>query len=151
MFDDYIASVYSRDEADKDPTKEADEPILTELTICDAEVSYMLKSLDTAKAIGPDSLPAKLLKETADVITPSLCGLFNKSISSESLPDEWKTANIVAVHKKGDKENAENYLRISLLCIISKVLERGVLNNIKYRLLEIINIYQHGFCLDDLV
>ena len=92
-----------------------------------------------------DGIPATLLKETADVITPSLCRLFNKSISSGSLPDEWKTANIVPVYKKGDNENAENYRPISLLCIISKVLERCILNNIKYRLLEIINIYQHGF------
>ena len=100
LFDDYFASVYSRDEADKEPTKEADERILTELTICDAEVSYMLKSLDTAKAIGPDGIPAKLLKETADVITPSLCRLFNKSISSGSLPDEWKTTNIVQCRRR---------------------------------------------------
>ena len=105
----------------------------------------MLKSLDTAKATGPDGIPAKLLKETADVIAPSLCTLFNKSISSGSLPDEWKTANIVPIHKKGDNEHAENYRPISLLCIISKVLERCVLNNVKYRLLEAVNICQHGF------
>ena len=145
LFNDYFASVYSREEADEDTTREAVEPILTELTIYEVEVSYMLKSLDTAKATGPDGIPATLLKETADVITPSLCRLFNKSISSGSLPDEWKTANIVQVYKKGDNENAENYRPISLLCIISKILERCVLNNIKYHLLEIINVYQHGF------
>ena len=49
------------------------------------------------------------------------------------------------IHNEGDNENAENYRPISLQCIISKVLERCVLNNIKYRLLEIINIYQHEF------
>jgi hypothetical protein len=102
----------------------------------------MLKSLDTAKATGPD---AKFLKETADVIALSLCTLFNKSISSGSLPDEWKTANIVPIHKKGDNEHAEDCHPISLLCIISKVLERCVLNNVKYRLLEAVNICQHGF------
>ena len=105
----------------------------------------MLKSLGTANATGPDGIPATLLKETADVITPTLCRLFNDSISSGSLPDEWKTANIVPVYKKGDNENAENYRPISLLCIISKVLERCVLNNIKCHLLKIINVYQHGF------
>ena len=145
MFNQYFASVYSREESNEDATSGADEPILTDLTISEVEVSHMLKSLDTAKATGPDGIPAKLLKETADVIAPSLCTLFNKSISSGSLPDEWKTANIVPIHKKGDNEHAENYRPISLLCIISKVLERCVLNNVKYRLLEAVNICQHGF------
>jgi hypothetical protein len=51
----------------------------------------------------------------------------------------------VPIHKKGDNEHADNYRTISLLCIISKVLERCVLNNVKYRLLEAVNICQHGF------
>ena len=44
-----------------------------------------------------------------------------------------------------DKEHTENYCPISLLCITSKVLESCILNNIKCRLLDIVNICQHGF------
>jgi hypothetical protein len=105
LFNQYFASVYSREESNEDATSGVDEPILNDLTISEVEVSHMLKSLDTAKATGPDGNPAKL-KETADVIAPSLCTLFNKSISSGSLPDEWKTANIVPIHRKGDNEHA---------------------------------------------
>jgi len=39
-------------------------------------------SLDTTKANGPDRISAKMLKETATSITPSLTKLFNISISS---------------------------------------------------------------------
>ena len=49
------------------------------------------------------------------------------------------------VYKKGDKEHTENYRPISLLPIVSKVLERCVLNNIKSRLYELVNNCQHGF------
>ena len=58
---------------------------------------------------------------------------------------EWKLANVVPVYKKGDREYTENYRPISLLSIISKVLERCVLHNIKDQLYSIINDCQHGF------
>jgi hypothetical protein len=52
--------------------------------------------------------------------------LFNKSLDEGVLPEEWKLANIVPVHKKGERESTENYRPISLLPIVSKVLERCV-------------------------
>jgi hypothetical protein len=68
LFNQYFASVCSREESNDDATSGADEPILTDLKISEVGVSHLLKSLDTAKATGPDGIPAKLLKETADVI-----------------------------------------------------------------------------------
>ena len=46
-------------------------------------------------------------------------------------PDDWKKANIVPVFKSGEKDHVENYRPISLLSIISKVMERCVLMLIK--------------------
>ena len=43
------------------------------------------------------------------------------------------------------KEHVQNYRPISLLCIVSKVLERCILNNILEHLQEIMNDHQHGF------
>ena len=53
--------------------------------------------------------------------------------------------NIVPVHKKCEKSQVENYRPISLLSIISKVLERCVLRNLRDHPLELINDSQHGF------
>ena len=47
----------------------------------------------------------------------------NKSLSLDSLPTEWKLANVVPVYKKDNKELVENYQPISLLCLVSKVME----------------------------
>jgi hypothetical protein len=129
MFNHYFASVFSRKKANEEDVNES---IMTDLAFCEAEVSYVLKSLDSSKATGPDGIPARLLREThrgetADVITPCLCKLFNLSVLSGTIPEEWKLAKNVPVHKKGDKECAENYRPISLLCITSKVLEHCVL------------------------
>ena len=103
MFNKYFASVFSINKKNKESVIESDEPIMTDLSFSEAEVSCVLKSLDSNKATGPDGISARLLKETADVITPSLCELFNRSVLSGTIPEEWKVANIVPVYKKGDK------------------------------------------------
>ena len=145
MFNKYFASVFSINKKNKESVIESDKPIMTDLSFSEAEVSCVLKSLDSNKATGPDGISARLLKETADVITPSLCKLFNRSVLSGTIPEEWKVANIVPVYKKGNKEYTENYRPISLLSITLKVLERCVLNNINFRLRDAVNMCQHGF------
>ena len=61
------------------------------------------------------------LKKTATIIAPSICKLFNKPLQQGTVPLDWKLANVVP---NVDKEYTENYRPISLLPIISKVLER---------------------------
>ena len=109
------------------------------------EVAHTLSNLDINKAMGPDALPARILKECANELAPSLCFLFNKSIKSGKLPDEWLSANVIPVHKKSDKANVENYRPISLLCLCSKVLERCLVNSIFTYIKPLIHDVQHGF------
>jgi hypothetical protein len=101
------------------------------------------------KATGSDEIPARLLKETARIITPSICKLFNKSLQQGTVPQahaqDWKLANVVPIYKKGDKEYTKNYRPISLLPIISKVLERCIFINIRQHFSRIIYDHQHGF------
>ena len=47
-----------------------------------------------------------------------LCELFNMSISSGVIPQEWKMSNVISIHKSGGKTEVNNYCPISLLCII---------------------------------
>ena len=125
--------------------KEPPPQILNEINFSELEVFAALRSLNPDKALGPDGIPGRILKETAQQIAPSLTLLFNKSLHSAVVPDEWKLANVVPVFKRGIKEHVQNYRPISLLCIVSKVLERCVLNHIWEHLQEIINDHQHGF------
>ena len=75
-----------------------------------------------------DKIPAKLLKETASVIAPSLYNVFNKSLSSGSFPQHCKESNVVPVFIKGEVECTQNYRPISLPSLATKVLERCVFN-----------------------
>ena len=90
------------------------------------EVTHLLQALDTKKATGPDGIAAVMLKEVATQIAPSITRLFNLSLSTGCLPSEWKYSNIVPIPKSNDPTVASNYRPISLLCVVSKVLEKHV-------------------------
>jgi hypothetical protein len=146
FFNTYFASVFSSENLpDELPTETSGPPALTELTLTEPEVETILNSLDTNKATGPDEIPARLLKNTAAIVAPSLCKLFNKSLQHGIVPRDWKLANVVPVYKKNDREHAENYRPISLLPIVSKVLERCIFINMKQFLSQLVNDCQHGF------
>ena len=148
LFNDYFSSIVT--DKDNPSINTFSSPPPSDSSICDLilspeDVLVGLLNLDIHKAVGPDQIPPRLLKECAHQIAPSLSLLFNRSISEGSLPDEWKLANIVPVHKKGEKTDVVNYRPISLLCVVSKVLERCVLSTLKDHLLTLINSTQHGF------
>ena len=118
---------------------------LSDVTINVNEISECLNVLDTSKACGPDGIPSRLLKECHQQIAPSLYDVFNHSLVSGRVPSEWKSANITPIHKKKQKEPAENYRPISLLPIISKVMERCVYSRLYQHVLHLISPHQHGF------
>ena len=100
------------------------------------------------KACGPDSILAHLLKVGADFICSPLSRIFKLSLDSSSLPRDWITANIVPVHKKGDKHLPSNYRPISLTSIVVKVMERIIHCQLSSALESnnLISESQHGFC-----
>ncbi len=148
MFNQYFASIFTKDQDGSFEQKDISHniiPIIDNVTLSEEDIVAVIKNLDSNKAQGPDGIPVRLLKETAMQIAPSLRVLYNKSLKVGVLPDEWKLANVVPVHKHGEKSHVEHYRPISLLSIISKVLERCVFNNIKYHVYEQISPYQSGF------
>ena len=67
-----------------------------------------------------------MLRRTVDAVVPSLTKLFNLSLTSGAFPEAWKLARIVPVPKSGDMSSPSNYRPISILSIVSKLLERHV-------------------------
>jgi len=74
-----------------------------------------------------------------------ICHLFHTSISFSTIPLDWRTHCVVTVYKAGDKSSVSNYRPISLLCILSKVLERIVYNNLNDYVRERSSKHQFGF------
>ena len=106
---------------------------------------HALQNLNPSKAHGSDGLPSRILKESANQLAPSLHYLFTKSLKVSQVPAEWKLANIIPIYKKGSKDHVENYRPISLLSIVSKTLERCLLNHIPQHIQSNIHSAQFGF------
>ena len=90
------------------------------------EVQKSLEALNSKKATGLDDIQSRLLKIAAPAISESLCFLLIFSLTSCNFPSDWKKAKISAIFKKGSKLDSGNYHPISILPVISKLLERIV-------------------------
>ena len=88
-----------------------------------------------------------MLKLAAPIIAPSIAKLINYSFNTASFPQRWKTAKVFALFKGGDSEDLNNYRPISVLPVLSKVIERHVHDSLSSYLCENNLIYskQSGF------
>ena len=93
-------------------------------------VPNLLTNLNPKKANGPDQLPIRILKETANEIVPILHVIFMASLQQGAVPKDWQSANVVPVFNKGNRLSAANYRPISLTSICYKVLEHIIYKHI---------------------
>ena len=117
------------------------EPVLA------SEVSRALTGLDTKKSAGPDKLDPIFLKVAANYIAEPLTHIFNLSLSTNTLPKVWKSAFVLPLLKGGDPSDVNNYRPISKLCIVAKILEKIISEQLTDFLdsNSILNNFQSGF------
>ena len=115
--------------------------------ITESKVIGWLKSINLHKACGIDKLSPRMLKLAAPIIAPSIAKLINHSFNTASFPQRWKTAKVSPLFKGGDSEDLNNYRPISVLPVLSKVIERHVHDSLSRYLCENNLIYskQSGF------
>ena len=122
-------------------------PSLPEFEIDENGVLKLLGTLKPKKAAGPDQLRPQLLRDLRQAIAPILTQVFKTSLETGQVPEDWKTANVCPIFKKGSKNKAENYRPVSLTCICSKMMEHIIVSQINTHLKKnnILVPYQHGF------
>ena len=128
---------------------EVDPSACPEQLLCtEEEVFSLLTSLDVTKASGPDGISAHMLKAIAATIAPVVTKLFNLSITTGSFPWTAKSSLVVPVPKSTDHTSPSNYRPISLLAILSKVLEKYICTLVKdeQHLSSHSAFHQWGFC-----
>ena len=122
-------------------------PVIKNLNITEKGVEKLLRNMNPAKAAGPDNIHSRVLKECSTQLAEGLTRIFQKSVNTGTLPDDWLTANVAPIFKKGDKHLAENYRPVSLTSVTSKVLEHIICSHLmehldKHHILTHLN---HGF------
>ena len=122
-------------------------PSIDTLTIDLDGVTKLLQEINPKKACGPDGIPSQLLKDLSQELAPVICHIFSKSLSTGDLPDDWLTANITAIFKKGEKCKPANYRPVSLTSVTCKLIEHIIFRHIMAHLEEhnILSHFQHGF------
>ena len=88
------------------------------------QVIRIIKKLLNSKAAGIHGIPNKTLKETADIIGPSLTDIFNFSVLTKVFPDDLKIGKVAPVYKSGDKDDLNNHRPISVLPTVARVFEK---------------------------
>lgn len=120
---------------------------LIDITVTEAEVLQKLQLLNVNKSMGADEIHGKLLHEVREELTKPLTHLFNLSLSQGIVPQDWRDANVIPLHKKGNRQQPENYRPVSLTSIVGKLIE----NMVKFRVVSHLEKYklirdsQHGF------
>ena len=66
---------------------------MNDIAVSKDGVIKLLKSLNPSKALGPDELHPRVLKELATELGPVFAHLFQQSIDTGEIPKEWSLAN----------------------------------------------------------
>ena len=113
-----------------------------------SQVLSLIANLPLDSASGPDFISTRMLKYTAHSIVSPLTHIFNLSLSSGHVPSDWKNSFIVPIPKSSSNtSDPSNYRPISLLSVISKILEKHV-HSILYSFCldhNLVSPYQFGF------
>ncbi|KAL5247652.1 hypothetical protein ACHWQZ_G019515 [Mnemiopsis leidyi] len=137
---------------------EVEPDILCDIDITFDKVKQQLEGLNCFKSYGPDGVHPKLLKSLADdsSFVEAVVKLFRKCTDSGELPKIWKSASLTALFKNGSKTDPLNYRPVSSTCIMCKVYEKILRDEILEFVDDKINPHQHGFvkgksCLSNLL
>ena len=149
ILNEQFSSVFCKDEDTQNIRDKGHSnfPGMPAVQITPQGVVKLLTGLKPHKATGPDQIPTMLLKSLAAELTPTLTSFFQTSLDQGTLPQDWKSANVVPIFKKGDKSKAENYRPVSLTSILCKLLEHILASSIMKHLDKhnILTDAQHGF------
>ena len=149
ILNNFFSSVFTQED-DNIPDFKHDKTIdipLNNCSITDKDMEKALSNLNHSKSPGPDNFHPKFLKNASKSLSVPLKILFDKTMSEGTIPDDWKTAEVRPIFKKGDKSQANNYRPVSLTSIICKIMESFIKNVLNTHLINnnLLSKEQFGF------
>ena len=102
------------------------------------------------KSVGPDCIPGEILKMGGEIIMILyLAQLLEVTINNGILPQDWKRATVVPIHKGGDGLLVTNYRPVSLTSVVCKQMEHVIASYLcqVWEVNDWLYEGQHGFTL----
>ena len=114
------------------------------------QVNKILRNINSRKATGPDKIPPKIVKMSANIIDSHLTNIINSDLKRNAFSDSAKIASIRPIFKgKGERTEIKNYRPVSILNCFSKVYERFIHENLTSSvtnfLSDFISAYRKGY------
>ena len=121
--------------------------IFTFKSVDEETIVKILQNMKESKAAGIDNINGRFLKDGAKIMAKPIAQLCNLSLTLSLFPSCCKIAKLKPLFKKGSKTDPQNYRPISLLPVISKVIERVVHNQTNSFLTQnkVLYNFQSGF------
>ena len=111
------------------------------------DLRSVIFGLSSSSACGDDGISIHMFRMSFDSIGEVILHLVNSSITQSDVPSSWKHSLVHPILKSGDPSDPSNFRPISLVPIISKILERAVHQQLYAYLSEnhLLSPNQHGF------
>ena len=121
------------------------DPTLMNFDVSSKRIRAILTNLDVSKTRGPDNIPACFLKQLAEPLSLFLSAIFRNIKRLGKISNCWKIGAVLPIHKKVCRASVKNYRPVTLLSIVSKVLERFMYDPIEKQFSDHLTTSQHGF------
>lgn len=111
------------------------------------EIYNAIVNVSKKKSSGPDGIPCFVIKNIAHIILAPLENIINCSFENGVFPDFLKIAKIIPLHKKGERDNINNYRSIANLSVFSKIFEKLMYERLLnfFLTFNLFSDSQHGF------
>lgn len=106
-------------------------------TISMADLKKVMRSMRPTKSTAEDGISMKLVKQAQQVLFKPLLNLVNTSITTNTFPEDLKTAKIIPILKQSkDPSLPKSWRPVNILPSLSKILEKVIVNQLKKHLIN---------------
>jgi len=109
------------------------------------EVHLLCNSMKLKTALGPDSFSPYFIKYGGPKVLTALTLLFNFSHHFCVIPDDWKAARGIPIHKKGPASDPSNFRLISVTSVVARLFEKLIISRLSLTADRQLHNTQAGF------
>jgi hypothetical protein len=113
--------------------------------ITPADILKIIMKMKSKTSLDCDGLSSKLIKSVDEGISIPLTHVINLSLVSGIVPNAMKFAKVIPIFKSGNANTFSNYRPISILPVVSKILEKVVANNLVKFINDTNQYYEHQY------